>query len=410
MGSCTLEQLSKEWPIEEEELNPALGKARERCWIDIRRVDGRALVTAVAGVGVAPDESLLKKLEQGPLVLDSLSREERAALQRLMRRPGFIEQAVRREVQYSIKESGRLLLSRMKPERWVDSITPQLIVSGKWRRYKLRPIDVTIPGPTVHPARIHPLNEVLEEVREIFLSMGFEEIEGSYIQSCFWNFDALFVPQDHPAREMQDTFYLKDLRSRGLARAELVSRVKHTHIDGWETGSKGWGGVWSEEEARRLVLRTHTTAVTIRYLAEVKPREARVFSVDRVFRNEKVTWRSNIEFNQIEGIAVGPGLSLRDLIGLLSEFYRRLGLKEIKFWPTYFPYTEPSLQVMVKYEGKWLEMGGSGIFRPEVTLPLGVRNPVLAWGLGDRLAMLKLGVKDIRQFYEADLGWLRGGG
>ena len=160
-----------------------------------------------------------------------------------------------------------------------------------------------------------------------------------------------------------------------------------------------------------MVMRTHTTCVSVRNLADNKPDEARVFSVGRVFRNEKVTFKNLVEFHQIEGIVVGKDVTLRDLMGLLTKFYKKLGFDKIKFWPSFFPYTEPSLQSMVYHEGlgKWIELGGMGIFRPEVTKPLGVDNPVLAWGSGlERLVMLRYGIDDVRKLYENDLDWLRG--
>ena len=159
-----------------------------------------------------------------------------------------------------------------------------------------------------------------------------------------------------------------------------------------------------------MVLRTHTTCVTIKHLAENKPDEARIFSLGRVFRNEKVSYKHLVEFNQIEGVVVGKNATLRDLMGIQREFYKRIGITKIKFWPTFFPYTEPSLQTMVYNErlGKWVELFGMGIFRPEVTKPLGITKPVLAWGGGiERIAMLKYELDDVREFYNNNLNWLR---
>ncbi len=250
----------------------------------------------------------------------------------------------------------------------------------------------------------------MNEVRETFLSLGFEEIYGAMSQSALWNFDALFIPQQHPAREMQDTFYLSKLKANLDDYSDEIRAIKSAHELGGGTGSRGWRYEWSTDEASRVVLRTHTTAVTISYLAEKKPDEARVFSVGRVFRNEKSNYKHNPEFYQIEGVMVGEKLNVRNLIYIMTKFYSKLGFNEIKFWPTFFPYTEPSLQTMayLKETGRWMELGGMGVFRPEVTLPLGVRNPVLAWGLSlDRLVMIRYHVDDIRQLFGANIGWLR---
>ncbi|MGA7976809.1 MAG: phenylalanine--tRNA ligase subunit alpha, partial [Nitrososphaeraceae archaeon] len=233
--------------------------------------------------------------------------------------------------------------------------------------------------------------------------MGFSEIEGPMIQSSFWNFDVLFTPQDHPAREMQDTFYIHGNMPTEDIDNTVLNRVSDIH-------SKCWKYKWNVEEATRHVLRTHTTAVTLRYLAENKQDEARIFSVGRVFRNEKMTYKHLMEFHQVEGVVTGKDLTLRDLMGLQTLFYSRLGIKKVKFWPTYFPYTEPSLQSMVFIEetGKWIELFGMGIFRPEVTASVGLTGNVLAWGGGlERIAMIRYGLNDVRELYENRLSWLR---
>jgi len=267
----------------------------------------------------------------------------------------------------------------------------------------VRAIDVEASAPIIFAAKSHPLRDVIDEVREIFVSLGFSEIIGSNVQSSFWNFDALFTPQDHPAREMQDTFYLKDVKGNNIAKPDQIKKVSDAH-------KKGWNYQWQNEEARRLVLRTHTTCVTIRALADQKQDEARLFSIGKVFRNEKLSYKHLAEFHQVEGVVVGKNVTLRDLMGLQTEFYHKMGIKKIKFWPTFFPYTEPSLQSMIYNEklGKWVELFGMGIFRPEVTKPLGIKNPVLAWGGGiERIAMLRYGLEDVRELYENKFGWLR---
>ena len=264
-------------------------------------------------------------------------------------------------------------------------------------------IDVEADVAAPHIARTHPLREIISEIREIFVTLGFTEIHGSLVQSSFWNFDALFTPQDHPAREMQDTFFVRDVQGDMDDTAQQTNQVEAIHND-------RWGYSWDPARAAEPVLRTHTTCVTIRHLAENNPAEARVFSLGSVFRNEKPSYKHLVEFNQVEGVVIGDDVSLRDLMGIQREFYRRMGITRIKFWPTFFPYTEPSLQSMVYNEalGKWVELFGMGIFRPEVTEPLGITRPVLAWGGGiERMAMLKYGVDDVREFYNNSLGWLR---
>jgi len=304
------------------------------------------------------------------------------SLKSLMERPDFIIQHEEKTKTVSLSETGK-------------KIDLEKLDSGA--------IDVEADVPHVHAARIHPLKDTINEIRDTFVHLGFTEITGNLSQSSFWNFDALFTPQDHPARELQDTFYLKDLNAKHLATPTQIKNVSNAH-------KKGWRYYWDIQEAKKMVLRTHTTCVTIKYLADKKPDEARIFSLGRVFRNEKVSYKHLVEFNQVEGIVVGKDITLRDLMGIQKEFYRKIGLTKVKFWPTFFPYTEPSLQSMVYNErlGKWIELFGMGIFRPEVTKPLGITKPVLAWGGGiERIAMLKFGLDDVREFYNNNLSWLR---
>jgi len=240
------------------------------------------------------------------------------------------------------------------------------------------------------------------------LEMGFEEIEGDFVESCFWNMDMLFIPQDHPAREMQDTLYCKIPSKIKIDDKKLVEKIGKVHEDGGSTSSTGWGYKFSKEEAERPLLRTHTTVNTIRYLYNNPEPPCKVFSIGRVFRKENIDSTHLPEFYQIEGIVHEEDANFRQLIGVLKEFYKRMGFEKVRCRPGYFPYTEPSMEVDVFFNNQWMELGGSGIFRPEVTEPIGVKHPVLAWGLGlERLAMLKFGLKDIRDLYISDLGWLR---
>jgi len=222
----------------------------------------------------------------------------------------------------------------------------------------------------------------------------------------FLNFDALFQPQDHPAREMQDTFHLAtecDLPEG------YIKPVKEMHESGSGI-SRGWGGKWSEDIARKQVLRTHTTAVTIKYLADHPDEPVKAFCIDRAYRREAIDPTHTPEFEQLEGVVMDKGVSFNHLLGCLTEFYHRMGFDEVRFRPGYFPYTEPSVEpeVYIESRGKWVELGGAGVFRKEVTLPLGIKYPVLAWGLGvSRVAMLRLGLKDLRELYQSDIDWLR---
>lgn len=341
--------------------------------------------------------------------VDNFSDYELILLKELLRRPEILHI---REIKRTIVKPGDKLDEVFKElSEEVSSLTSELIVSGVWRGKRFKRYDLNEKPFISPPGKFHPLHELVNEIREIFLGMGFVEATGPLIELAFVNFDMLFQPQDHPARDMQDTFYLKNpKRGRIEYPKKIIYQVKQTHEDGWVTGSSGWGGEWSIEEAKKLLLRTHTTSVSVRKVYELGESEAEIFSVGRVFRNETVDYKHLAEFMQVDGIVISRDGSVRELMGIIREFYTRLGFKDVKFWPSYFPYTEPSLQpsIYISKWGKWLELGGAGIFRPEVTYPLGVRWPVLAWGLGiERILMIKYDLNDIRIIYDNNLRWLR---
>lgn len=289
----------------------------------------------------------------------------------------------------------------------IISITPELLAGDSWKAAEFKPYDVSLSSATPTSGKPHPMQALIERVRSVFLEMGFSEIEGNYVQSAGWNMDALFIPQDHPAREMQDTFYLNSPSSLDIPN-ERLEQWKAVHQSGGDTGSTGWGGGFSTDISKKGLLRTHTTVNTIQHLAAHPEKPCRIFSVGRVFRKESIDRTHLPEFHQIEGIIMEPKANLPMLVTMLKTFYAKMGYPEVRVRPAYFPYTEPSLEVEVKWRGKWLELGGAGIFRPEVTEPLGCSAPVCAWGMGlERLAMLVLGLDDIRQLYISDLDWLK---
>ncbi len=307
-----------------------------------------------------------------------------------------------------VTDAGRQVLQsdQIKRVKERNMLTSEDITSGEWKNIQLRHYDVTLEAEKTAPAKIHLMQKIIQQTRRAFLEMGFEEIVSPMVESAFWDFDALFQPQDHPARDMQDTFYLSTPNMADLPEDEVVDRVKRTHEDGGDTGSSGWGYEWSEKRARQMVLRTHTTASTIRALAENPNPPRKCFSVGKVFRNEAISYKHLPEFYQVDGIIIDEDANLATLMGTLKEFYRKMGFDAVKFKPDFFPYTEPSAEISVWMESKqtWIELGGSGIFRPEVTEPLGCKVPVLAYGLGlDRLAMLRYGLSDIRELYWSDI-------
>ncbi len=354
-----------------------------------------------------PDEALINDLRKKDLTEQEMPKE---VLGQLKGRQDVLVERVQTIRSMATTALGREVLKlHIDLKEEVAQLTPELIQSGKWREVSFRKYDVNTFAPREYPAKKHPLTRIADEVRRIFVQMGFEEIDEEYVQPAFWNMDALFTPQDHPAREMQDTFYLKNPARICIDQdKELMERIRSVHEDGGDTGSLGWRYKWSREEAERALLRTHTTVNTIRYLAKHPEPPVKVFSLSRVFRKEAIDSTHLPEFMQIEGIVMEENASFDMLVGILREFYRRMGFEQIRVRPGYFPYTEPSLEVEVFWHGKWMELGGAGIFRPEVTAPFGVKYPVLAWGQGfERLAMLRWGLKDIRDLYVTDFEMLR---
>ena len=393
-----------------DEFSAAFGRARGSGWI---KVDGGpAQVVRVAdAAGIESLRSVVRSIAAGKAE-DDMTSEEAGIVSDLLKR-GLVRRVETRTTTVAVTDKGRISSSLASDAHLIDRLTPDILASGTWRGRKLRPIDVEAKAPSFFPGRRHPVRDFIREVREVYLSMGFTELQGDSVHSAFWNFDALFIPQDHPGREMQDTFYLDGLSDAALKRSGVVAKVASVHEDGWKTGSRGWGYRWRLEEARRLVLRTHNTVLSVKALSETKEREARVFAVSKVYRNENLDYKHLAEFYQMDGIMVGEGLNVRHLMGFLTEFYKKLGMADVKLWPTYFPYTEPSLQVVgySKAFKSWIELGGSGVFRPEVTQPLGVRVPVLAWGPGiERLMLMRFGLEDMRALYGSDLSWLRNRG
>jgi phenylalanyl-tRNA synthetase alpha chain len=406
-GEAPVNKAVEEAGLEKKFLSVALGWLNRKGWATIKQGKLKSLMEAPQG----GDEKLLHLLaEKESVTVEKLSRELQKAVPTLKRRRlAEIEEKTLRELELT-DEGWSLVKKGIEVSGEVSQLTPELIRSGGWRKVKLRRFNVKAPGPPVYPGKLHPAQQIIQRVREIFLEMGFTEIRGSIVQTAFWNFDALFQPQDHPARDVVDTFYLAQPNKGTLPKKDIVEAVSKTHENGWKTGSRGWQYSWSPKEAERLLLRTHTTATTIRYLSEHKEPPVKVFSVDRVYRNEKVDYKHLAEFHQIEGIVMDKKVTLRDLMGTLKEFYLKLGLKKVQFWPSYFPYTEPSMQstVYVPELKTWVELCGMGIFRPEVLAPFGIKHPVLAWGGGlERLILLKLGIEDIRLLYKNDLGWIR---
>ena len=279
-----------------------------------------------------------------------------------------------------------------------------MMQSGSYKSAHFKTYNFAAKGAQPSSGHLHPLLKVRQEFRQIFLELGFSEMPtNKFVESSFWNFDALFQPQQHPARDAHDTFFLKDPSTSNNIPLEYMERVKKVHSFG-DFGSIGYGYNWQKSEAEKLILRTHTTAVSshmLYLLAQETFKPVKLFSIDRVFRNESVDATHLAEFHQIEGLIADYGITLGDLLGTLHNFFKKLGIEKLRFKPAYNPYTEPSMEIFAWHDGlgKWVEIGNSGMFRPEMLLPLGLPENVrvIAWGLGlERPTMIKYGINNIR--------------
>ncbi len=392
--------------LEGEERSAAIGILRRRGLL-AEGVPLRLVPRGASPPPEFPEEGGLEGVGRGetdvePSLLVSL---ERRGLVRLERRS---------HKRWAPSDEGRRLVLPKEGEAALGGLSSSLLASGAWKERPFRPYDVRAPVPFVTGARPHPYLAWLEEFEEILLGLGFEEAEGPLLETEFWNNDALFMPQDHPARSIHDALSVRGVVARPPP-PELLERVAAAHEGRAMPGEPlpigpGWANPYDRSVAARPVLRSQTTAVSARFLASGPRPPFRMYSVDRNFRREEVDAQHHLEFRQSEGLVGAEGLTLRHLVGLFREFAEAVGIPELKFRPSYFPFTEPSIEGYVHHPRLgWMEVFPGGLLRPEVLRPLGVRVPVLAWGVGiTRLAMVALGLNDIRELFEDDLDRLRG--
>ncbi len=406
-GSAPISLLAKS--LDKKEIPIAIGWLKQKGWARIQKENNETLLV-VTDKGKSmldepdDDEQLLQFLHDHPN-----SELDKTKDQTLLSRKNVIKEKEIVTGFIQLTEAGKNIVKQgITLTDEISQITSAIIKNEAWKKTSIRPYDVHTFAPSIHGGKPHPLSMLIKKIRQMFLEMGFQEISGDFVESCFWNMDMLFIPQDHPAREMQDTFYCKIPEKKEVSDPDLVRKVASVHEDGGMTSSLGWKYSFSKEEGNKALLRTHTTVNTIRYLYEHPQPPSKIFSIGQVFRKENIDSTHLPIFYQIEGIIHEEGANFRQLKGLLAEIYKRMGFEKIRFRPAYFPYTEPSMEVEVFFNDKWMELGGSGIFRPEVTEPIGIKTPVLAWGLGlERLAMLLFDLHDMRRLYQSDFDWLK---
>ncbi|HXX72607.1 MAG TPA: phenylalanine--tRNA ligase subunit alpha [Candidatus Acidoferrales bacterium] len=412
-GEATLEQASHRANIQPEMASVALGWIKVSKWCEVSSQHQKVLLRVSRIPDKTNSEKLLEVLETKPeLTLDDVPTELRNEIETLRRRK-LVERRKHTKRYVELSSQGwKVLEGGIDVPTELSDLTPELLASKGWKSATFRRYNIAAPVTPFWPGKKQPYRQFLDELKQKLVSLGFTEMVGPIVEMMFFNCDALFMPQDHPAREIHDIYFVKtDQRGDLAENSPYLDSVAKTHENGWKTGSTGWGYTYARDAALRLILRSQGTAESARTLVSKNLRiPGKYFSVARCFRPDQVDRTHLTEFNQVEGIVVGAGLSLRDLLGVLERFAIDIaGAEKVRFRPDYFPFTEPSVELQAYKEGYgWLEFGGSGIFRPEVTRPLGVEVPVLAWGIGaDRLYMMRANVDDIRLLFAQDIDWMR---
>ncbi len=410
-GSIPIKEIAKSGVLEQEEVGVAIGEAKRIGLIRMVGLGEERVVELVRSPETIPLKRALIKVHRSEVRPEELDSE----LLETMRRRGLVKEERILELGLRLTELGKKVLTgEVKVIREISALTKEHIESGLWKEARLKEYDVKAKPPKVYPGKLQMYAEFLDEVREILVGLGFEEVKGPFVEAEFWNFDVLFQAQDHPAREIHSSYILEYPKEANIKDTELVERVRRVHEDGWITRSTGWGYEWSFRLARRLILRSQTTAVSARTIAARREIPMKIFSIDHVFRPDVLDKTHSMDFYQCEGVVMDKGLNVKHLLGFLATLAMELGFKrdEIRFKPDYFPFTEPSVETLVKHERLgWIEVLGAGMFRPEVLEPLGIDSKevgALAWGIGiGRLAMARLGIEDIRDLHSRDLTFLR---
>ncbi len=406
-GSLTPEDAARDG-FSEEERSAAIGILRRRGLL----ADGMPFRLRAGGRPASeplPEEVVLRQVAEGEAGADE-------AIFAVLERRGLVRKEHRSIKRWSASEEGQRLPLAAEGAEMIGALRPELLRSGAWQRGSFRPYDVRAEVPFVTGARPNPYVAWLEEFEEILVGLGFEQAEGPLLETEFWNNDVLFMPQDHPARSVHDALSVEGVTGHAPSPA-LLARVAAVHegraLPGeTEPLSPGWPGPYDPAIAARPVLRSQTTALSARFLSRHPSTPFRMFSLDRNFRREEVDASHHIEFTQCEGIVGAHDVSMRELIGLFRALAEAIGIRELRFRPSYFPFTEPSVEGYVHHPRLgWIEVFPGGLLRPEVVRPLGIEVPVIAWGIGVvRLAMVALGINDIREVFSDDLAALRGGG
>ena len=406
----------KKSKLSREEVNACIGMLKKKAAIEVQQ--GEILQVKITPLGMKHREETSMEeefLQQTfPLPLEEAAKRYHAIVEELLRRKDFLTVEEHKTVTAALTELGKKVIAMDTSLEVINRLTGAQLRSGSWKEKTFRAYDVESNVPKRYGGRKHFVTQATEYAKQVWLEMGFKEMTGNMVQTSFWNFDALFTAQDHPVREMQDTYFLcGDVEKGKLPLKEIVNKIQQVHENGGKTGSIGWQYRWDEEEAKKNVLRTHTTVLTAQKLTQLKETDfpIKLFAIGKNFRNEALDWNHLDEFNQTEGIVIDKNINFRHLLGYLKQFFAKMGFPQARFRPAFFPYTSPSVEIDVYHpvHQQWVEFGGAGILRPEVVVPLlGKDIPVLAWGPGfDRIILDYWNITDIRDLYKNDLKQLR---
>ncbi len=382
-GKATFAELEKESALSKQEFMAALGINKRKAFVVI--MQGKIEETGVAKEGESfSEQNSLRDVADGKKIGVSIALE--------LAKRGLIEKKKIVERSISISKSG----VEAKEVLSTQNIS--------------RAYDVSAPVPTIFLGKKAPYLQFLQQIRAKLVALGFKEMPTSLAVTEFYNFDVLYQPQNHPARTWTDTYQLKNPKKGALPEKKIVDAIKSAHETGGKSGSKGWRYDWSVDIAERLMPSAHGTAHSAKQLVSGVKTPGKYFAIARCFRPDVLDATHLMEFNQMEGFIIGEDLNFKHLLGMLKDFAIEVaGAEKVKFFPDYYPFTEPSVQLSAKHPDLgWVELGGAGMFRPEMLDNIGIKGEAIAWGLGiDRLAMFKLGINDIRYLFSDDLGYLR---
>ncbi|HPQ39907.1 MAG TPA: phenylalanine--tRNA ligase subunit alpha [bacterium] len=417
-NGVTMKDLQTDAAFDPAELGPAVGSLKKNGLIDFGE-GGRLVVCE--GADLSEFEAVQAVIEsyvpKSDVPMDEVADSEKQVVETFARKrgkaPSLFKISERTFRTYRLTAAGNDLLQAVEAKGLTGEeegrVQPDHLKDGRWRNLTYRRYSLDLAPPRSVMGKRNPYREFLDYVKQKLTAMGFEQMVGDHVEPEFWNMDALFMPQFHSARDIHDVYFVKEPTHAKRIEEPYFSRVADAHTHGGDTGSRGWGYTFDRERSRQLVLRSQGTALSARTLSKARI-PGKYFGMARCFRYDSVDATHAPDFFQVEGITLAPENSFRTLLGLLKIFARELAkADEIMFVPGYFPFTEPSVEAHIRHKTLgWIEMGGAGIFRPEVSRSQGVDVPVIAWGLGlDRMAMVAMGIDDIRDLFATDLNKIR---